>query len=120
MTVIQSTPGGGAGDPDTASAATVIVWFHLRSPELSAEFECVMAGDRDIDLGSFDTVSDWRLTRPVDVPGQPTEAADYVLIAEITKVDRWQAQASDQVQQLADDLAHLVSARGMLVVERVL
>jgi hypothetical protein len=65
-------------------------------------------------------MSDWRLTRPVDVPGQPSEPADYVLIAEIAEVDRWAAQATEQVQRLADDLAHLVSARGMLVLERVL
>jgi hypothetical protein len=102
------------------SPVTLIVWFYLRAPELSAEFERVMAGDRDVDLGSFDTVSDWRLTRPVDVPGQPSEPADYVLIAEITEEDRWELQASEQVQRLADDLAHLVSTRGMLVVERVL
>jgi hypothetical protein len=51
------------------SPVTLIVWFYLRAPELSAEFERVMAGDRDVDLGSLDTVSDWRLTRPVDVPG---------------------------------------------------
>ena len=96
------------------------MWFYLRSPELSAEFERVMAGDRDVDLGSLDTMSDWRLTRPVDVPGQPSEPADYVLIAEITEVDRWESQASEQVQRLADSLAPLVSTRGMLVLERVL
>jgi hypothetical protein len=58
--------------PVTPSPATLIVWFYLRSPELSAEFERVMAGDRDVDLGSPDTMSDWRLTRPLDVPGQPS------------------------------------------------
>ena len=104
----------------TARSATLIVSFFLRSPELSAEFERVMAGDRDADLGSLDTMSDWRLTRPVNVPGQPSERADYVLIAEITEADRWALQASEQVQRLTDDLAHLVSARRMLVVERVL
>jgi hypothetical protein len=96
------------------------VWFHLRSPELSAQFERVMVGDREVDLGSLDTMSEWRLTRPVNVPGQPSERADYVLIAEITEVDRWELQASEQVQRLSDDLAHLVSARRMMVVERVL
>jgi hypothetical protein len=106
--------------PITASPATLIVWFHLRSPELSAEFERMMADDRDVALGALDTVSQWRLTRPIDVPGQPTDPADYVLIAEITEVDRWAQQATEQVQRLADDLAHLVSTRGMLVVERVL
>jgi hypothetical protein len=106
--------------PATPSQATLIVWFYLRAPDLSAEFERVMAGDRDIDLGSLDSMSDWRLTRPIDVPGQPSEPADYVLIAEITKVDRWQSQGSEQVQRLADELAHLVSARGMLVLEHVL
>jgi len=69
-------------DPlDAASRATVIVSFYLRSPDLSAEFERTMAGDREINLGSLDTVSEWRLTRPVNVPGQPSGSADYVLIA---------------------------------------
>jgi hypothetical protein len=106
--------------PVTASPATLIVWFYLREPGLSAEFERMMAGDREVELGSLDTMSDWRLARPVDVPGQPSEPADYVLIAEINAVDRWASQVSEHVQHLADDLAHLVSARGMLVVERVL
>ena len=106
--------------PVSPSPATLIVWFYLRAPEQSADFERVMAGDRDVDLGSLDTMSDWRLTRPLDVPGQPSERADYVLIAEITEVDRWELQASEQVQRLADALAHLVSTRGMLVLERVL
>jgi hypothetical protein len=100
--------------------ATAIVWFHLRSPELADEFERLMAGDRDVVLGSLDTVSDWRLTRPLNVPGQPSEPADYVLISEITGVDRWEEQISEQVERLADDLAHFVSARGMLVLERIL
>jgi hypothetical protein len=120
MTVIPSTHRADATHSAPASAATLIVWFHLRSPELSGEFEHMMAGDREIDLGSFDTVSEWRLTRPVNVPGQPSESADYVLIAEITEVDRWEEQASEQVQRLADEVEHLVSARRMLVVERVL
>jgi hypothetical protein len=120
MTVVQSTQRQGATHPVTTSPATLIVWFYLRSPELSAAFERMMVGDRDVDLGSFDTVADWRLTRPVNVPGQPSEPADYVLIAEITELDRWQLQATEQVQRLADELAHLVSARTMLVLERVL
>jgi hypothetical protein len=65
-------------------------------------------------------VSEWRLTRPLDVPGQSTEAADYVLIAEIVEITRWQEQATELVQHLADDLGHLVSSRGMLVVGHVL
>jgi hypothetical protein len=106
--------------PVSPSPATLIVWFYLRAPDLSAEFERVMAGDREIDLGSLDSMSDWRLTRPIDVPGQPSEPADYVLIAEITQLERWESQGSEQVQRLADELAHLVSARGMLVLEHVL
>jgi hypothetical protein len=102
------------------SPATVIVWFHLRSPELADEFERLMAGDRDVVLGSLDTVSDWRLTRPLNVPGQPSEPADYVLISEITGVDRWEGQISEQVQRLADDLAYFVFAREMLVLKRIL
>ena len=72
-----------------------------------------MAGDRDIVRGSLDTVSEWRLTRPADVPGQAIGQADYVLIAEIVEVDRFEQQASEHVQRLADDLEHLVSSRGM-------
>ena len=92
------------------------MWFQLRSPELAEDFERLMTEDRDIVRGSLDTVSDWRLTRPADVPGQSIGQADYVLIAEIVQVERWEQQASEHVQRLADDLAHLVSSRGMLVV----
>jgi hypothetical protein len=49
-----------------------------------------MAGDRDIVRGSLDTVSDWHLTRPLDVPGQAIDRADYVLIAKIVEVERWE------------------------------
>jgi hypothetical protein len=79
-----------------------------------------MASDRDIVRGSLDTMSDWRLTRPTDVPGQAGEAADYVLIAEIVNIEYWEQQTEQRVQELADDLAHLVSSRKMLVLERVL
>ena len=65
-------------------------------------------------------MSDWRLTRPTDVPGQASESADYVLIAEIVNIERWQQQVEERVQELADDLAHLVSSRRMLVLERIL
>jgi hypothetical protein len=103
-----------------AAAATLIMWFHLRSPELAEDFERLMASDRDIVGGSLDTMSDWRLTRPTDVPGQASESADYVLIAEIVNIERWQQQAEQRVEELADDLAHLVSSRRMLVLERIL
>ena len=96
------------------------MWFSLRSPELAEDFERLMAGDRDIVRGSLDTVSEWRLTRPLDLPGQSIEAADYVLIAEIVEIQRWQEQGTELVQHLADDLGHLVSSRGMLVVGHVL
>jgi hypothetical protein len=92
------------------------MWFRLRSPELAEDFERLMAGDRDIVRGSLDTVSDWRLTRPADLPGQSIGQADYVLIAEIVELGRFEQQASEQVQRLADDLGHLVASRGMLVV----
>jgi hypothetical protein len=95
------------------------MWFQLRSPELAEDFERLMTEDRDI-RGSLDTVSDWRLTRPADVPGQAIGQADYVLIAEIVQVERWEQQGSEHVQRLTDDLAHLVSSRGMLVVRPVL
>ena len=102
------------------SPATFLMWFQLRSPELAEDFERLMAGDRDIVRESLDTVSDWHLTRPVDVPGQAIDRADYVLIAEIVEVERWEQQASEQFQRLADELAHLVSSRGMFVVRPVL
>ena len=86
----------------TTSAATLVMWFSLRSPELAEDFERLMASDRDVVRGSLDTVTEWRLTRPLDVPGQSTEAADYVLIIEIVEIERWQEQASERVQQLAD------------------
>jgi hypothetical protein len=35
--------------------------------------------------------------------GQAGESADYVLIAEIVDVERWQQQAERLVQSLADD-----------------
>ena len=104
----------------TAGHATLLMWFSLRSPELAEEFERLMASDRDIVLGSLDTMPDWRLTRPMDVPGQAGESADYVLIAEIVNVEHWQQQAEERVESLADDLAHLVSSRKMLVLERIL
>jgi hypothetical protein len=53
------------------------------------------------------------------VPGQAIGQADYVLIAEIVEVERFEQQASEHVARLADDLAHLVSSQGMLVVRPV-
>ena len=79
-----------------------------------------MANDGDTVRESLDTVSDWRLTRPADVPGQSLDQADYVLIAEIVALERWEQQASEHIQRLTDDLAHLVSSRGMLVVRHIL
>jgi hypothetical protein len=96
------------------------MWFQLRSPDLAEDFERLMASDRDVVRWGLDTVSDWRLTRPADVPGQSIGQADYVLIAEVVEVERWEQQASELVQRLADDLAHLVSNRGLLVVRPVL
>jgi hypothetical protein len=60
-----------------SSPATLLLWFQLRSPELAEDFERLMAGDRDIVRGSLDTVSDWRLTRPADVPGQALDRAAH-------------------------------------------
>jgi hypothetical protein len=96
------------------------MWFQLRSPELAEDFERLMTTDRDIVREALDTVSDWRLTQPTDVPGQAIGQADYVLIAEIVEVERFEQQASEHVQRLADDVEHLVSNRGMLVVRPVL
>jgi hypothetical protein len=100
--------------------ATLVMWFQLRSPELAEEFERLMATDRDIVHGSLDTMPGWRLTRPADAPGQAIGAADYVLIAEIVNLKRWEQQAELRVQSLADDLEHLVSSRRMLILEHVL
>ena len=100
--------------------ATLLIWFQLRSPELAEEFERQMAEDRDIVRTSLDTMSDWRLMRPADVPGQSIGQADYVLTAEILAVERWEQQATEHVQRLQDDLEHLVSSRGMLVLSPVL
>jgi hypothetical protein len=96
------------------------MWFQLRSPELAEDFERLMASDRDIVHGSLDTMPDWRLTRPMDIPGQAIYSADYVLIAEIVNIEHWQQQADLRVEALADDLDHLVSSRRMLVLERIL
>jgi hypothetical protein len=96
------------------------MWFQLRSPDLADDFERLMTGDRDIVRGSLDTVSDWRLARPTDVPGQSIGQADYVLIAEIVEVERFEQQGSEHIQRLADDLDHLVASRGMLVVRTIL
>ena len=103
-----------------SSPATLLMWFQLRSPELAEDFERLMREDRDIVRGSLDAVSEWRLMRPADVPGQAIGQADYVLIAEILAVDRFEQQASEHVQRLADDLGHLVSSRGMLILRPAL
>jgi hypothetical protein len=100
--------------------ATLVMWFKLRSPDLAEDFVRLMTEDRDIVRKSLDTVSDWRLTRPADVPGQSIGQADYVLIAEIVAVENFEQQATEHIQRLADDLDHLVSSRGMLVVRPVL
>ena len=96
------------------------MWFQLRSPDLAEDFGHLMGGDRDIVRGSLDTVSDWRLMRPADVPGQSIDQADYVLVAEIHGVERFEQQASEHVQRLEGDLDHLVSSRGMLVLRPAL
>jgi len=49
-----------------------------------------------------------------------SDQAGYVLIAEVVEVDRFEQQASEQVQRLADSLAPLVSGRGMLIVRPIL
>jgi hypothetical protein len=103
-----------------SNPATLLIWFQLRSPELADDFEVLMAGDRDIVRGSLDTVSDWRLMRPADVPGQSIGQADYVLIAEILEVERFEQQGSERIEALADDLEQLVASRGMLVLRSAL
>ncbi|HXF32162.1 MAG TPA: hypothetical protein VN522_11635 [Solirubrobacterales bacterium] len=109
-----------AENDDVLPSATLLIWFQLRSPELVGDFERLMAGDRDIVRGSLDTVSDWRLMVPADVPGQAIGQADYVLIAEVVEIERFEQQASEHVQRLTDDLEHLVSSQGMLVLRAIL
>src|ERR1044072_870201 len=103
-----------------SSPATLVMWFQLGSPDLAGEFEQLMTGDPAIARGSLGAVSDWRLARPADVPGQSIGQADYVLIAEIVEVERFEQQASEHVQRLTDDLAHSVSRRGVRVLRPVL
>jgi hypothetical protein len=105
-----------------AAQATLVMWFSLKSPELAEDFERLMATDRDIVHSSLNAMAEYRLTRPMDVPGQAGggDAADYVLMAEIVDVKNWEQQAEERTQELADDLAHLVSSRKYLVLERVL
>ena len=91
------------------------MWFQLRSPDLADDFERFMTEDRDIVRSSLDTVAEWRLMRPADVPGQSMGQADYVLMAEILDVDRFEQQASEHIQRLTEDLDHLVVSRGMLI-----
>ena len=86
-----------------AVAATLVMWVHLRSPELAEDFVRLMDSDRDIVHGSLETMEDWRLTRPMDLPGQAIDSADYVLIAEIVNVEHWQQQAELRVQALAEE-----------------
>jgi hypothetical protein len=100
--------------------ASLLLWFQLRSPDLADDFERLMTEDRDIVSGSLDSLSDWRLARPADVPGQSIGQADYVLMVDILDVERFEQQASEHVQRLTDDLAHLVSSRGMLILVPVL
>ena len=91
------------------------MWFQLRSPDLADDFERLMTEDRDIVRSSLDTVAEWRLMRPADVPGQSMGQADYVLMADILEVERFEQQGSEHVQRLEEDLSHLVSSRGTLI-----
>lgn len=99
---------------------TLLMWFQLRSPELTEDFERLMRDDRDVVHGSLDSISEWRLMRPADVPGQSMGQADYVLIAEVVEVERFEQQATEHIQRLEDDLSHLVSSKGMLVLRPAL
>ena len=102
-----------------SDTATLVMWFQLRSPELAEDFERLMAGERDIVRGSVETLSHWRLMQPADVPGQSIGQADYVLIAEIVEVERWEQQASGLIERLTEEFERLLSSRGMLVVRPV-
>jgi len=95
------------------------MWFQLRSPELAGDFEKLMAEDREIVRGSLDTVTEWRLAQPADVPGQTMDEADYVLIIEFVEPDRFEEQATERIESLADALDHLVKSRGLLILRSV-
>ncbi len=96
--------------------ATLVVLFKLRSPDNASAFEQLMSWDRASVVGSLDSVSSWRLERPVDVPGQDADLADYVLLAEIAEVDRWEDEGGDHVRLFFDKLLELVFSPQMLVV----
>ncbi|MCW2978479.1 MAG: hypothetical protein JWO14_206 [Solirubrobacterales bacterium] len=42
-----------------------------------------------------------------------------MLIVEFVEIDRFEEQASERVESLADDLDHLVKSRGMLILRSV-
>jgi hypothetical protein len=79
-----------------------------------------MSGRYPIHPGAITGSSHVAATIAQSTARQAIGQADYVLIAEIVEVERFEQQASEHVQRLADDLAHLVSSRGMLVVRPVL
>jgi hypothetical protein len=78
------------------------MWFQLRSPGLAEDFERLMTGDRDIVCGSLDTVSDWRLTRPADVPGQAIGQAGCGQIFDGGELDRYGLCSSRREIELDD------------------
>ena len=91
------------------------MWFQLRSPELAEDFERLMASDRDIVRGSLDTVSDWRLARPADVPGQSIGEADYVLFAEIVEVERFENAEGSMSKLKAGEVAVWATERAIQI-----
>jgi hypothetical protein len=102
-----------------SGSATRIVFFKLRSPKGASRFERLMGRERASVVGGLDCMSTWRLERPRDVPGQGAEAAEYVLLAEIAQVDRWDEEAGEQVERLFDKLMHLVWRPKMFVVRPI-
>jgi hypothetical protein len=98
---------------------TLVVLFKLRSSEAAAEFEQLMATQRATIVDSLDSVSSWSLERPLDVPGTDADTADYVLLAEIAEIDRWEQQDGQEVERVFGQLLHLVFSPKMLVVRPV-
>jgi hypothetical protein len=98
---------------------TVVVLFKLRSPDNASAFEQLMASHRASVVDSLDSVSTWTLERPIDVPGQDPDVADYVLLAELTEVDRWEEEDSKQIESFFGKLLELVFSPKLLVVRPV-
>jgi hypothetical protein len=108
-----------ATEQSTSGPGTVVVLFKLRSPDNASAFEQLMASHRASVVDSLDSVSSWSLERPIDVPGQDPDVADYVLLAELAEVDRWEEEDGQLIESLFGKLLELVFSPQLLVVRPV-